>query len=273
MTLYDPTGKLLPLHLFKHQLRNGADPNELWFLPPDHRNEFEVRIPLLSAIKRDEHSEAYLEALLEDGRVDLEVADFQGWTALHLAASYGRVKCVERLLEEGAEPSPVDIYGCTPLHFAGNCEGTEVMQLLLDAGADVNAVNQARRTPLHELLMVYTVHPKPLEEKVALLLDHRAHVDPQNEHGMTPLYMAALSGWDRVVAMLLEAGADPEIESDYLTHEGKPVDAIKKHLSEGAGTKEAALRKTLAVFRAHDFQGRLGKVSPSDTSTTLRRAM
>jgi len=269
MTLYDPTGKLLPLHLFCHQLRNGADPNELWFSPPDHRNEFEVRIPLLSAIKRDEHSEAYLEALLKDGRVDLEVADFQGWTALHLAASYGKVKCVERLLDEGAEPSPVDIYGCTPLHFAGNCEGTEVMQLLLDAGADVNAVNQALRTPLHELLMVYTDHPKPLEEKVALLLDHRAHVDPQNEHGMTPLYMAALSGWDRVVALLLEAGADPEIKSD----KGTPVDAINRLLSEGAGPKESTLRKTLAVFRAHDFQGRLSARTPFDTTTEIRRAM
>ena len=269
MTLFDPTGKLLPFHLFCHQLRNGADPNKLWFSPPDHRNEFEVRIPLLSAVEHDEQSEVYLEALLEDGQVDLEVADFRGWTALHLAASFGREKCIELLLEEGADPKAVDTYGFTPLHFATTCEGIEVMRLLLDADAEVNAVNMALRTPLHELLMVYTDNPKSLEEKVSLLLEYGADVDPQNEHGMTPLYMAALSGFDHVVAMLLEAGADPEIKSN----KGKPVDAIRQLLTHGAGPKEAALHKTIAVLRAHDFQGRLGKVSPSDSCSTLRRAM
>jgi ankyrin repeat protein len=48
----------------------------------------------------------------------------QGFTALHIASSYGRAEIVDKLLESGADPSTRNKYGETPLMLAaklGRC--------------------------------------------------------------------------------------------------------------------------------------------------------
>ena len=48
-----------------------------------------------------------------DAGVDPNLADYDGRTALHLAASDGRVNVVKLLLERKADPNPIDRHGNT----------------------------------------------------------------------------------------------------------------------------------------------------------------
>jgi hypothetical protein len=52
---------------------------------------------------------------LVDSGVNLEVGDYDRRTALHLAASEGKLECVEYLLSVGAFHSPEDRWEGTPL--------------------------------------------------------------------------------------------------------------------------------------------------------------
>lgn len=75
-----------------------------------------------------------------------------GFTALHLAAFFGKAEVTRTLLDAGAS---VDTYGRTPfanqpLHAAAAGRHVDVCRLLLAAGADVNAPQHGGYAPLHE---------------------------------------------------------------------------------------------------------------------------
>jgi YD repeat-containing protein len=92
---------------------------------------------------------AEMQRLLDQG-ADVDAIDSSSRTALMLAASTGRSKAVQFLLEHGASTKTRDREGNTPLHQAASGSGNaEVLRLLLNAGADVRASNNYGRTPLH----------------------------------------------------------------------------------------------------------------------------
>jgi len=75
-----------------------------------------------------------------------------GFTALHLAAFFGKTEAARILLEAGAS---VDAYGRNelanqPLHAAAAGRAVDACRLLLGAGADVTATQHGGYTPLHE---------------------------------------------------------------------------------------------------------------------------
>lgn len=75
-----------------------------------------------------------------------------GFTALHLAAFFGKTEAARTLLAAGAR---VDAYGTNdfanqPLHAAAAGRHVEVCRLLLGAGADVQATQHGGSAPLHE---------------------------------------------------------------------------------------------------------------------------
>ena len=75
-----------------------------------------------------------------------------GFTALHLAAFFGKPEVAKTLLDAGAS---VDTYTTNdfanqPLHAAAAGRHLEVCRLLLAAGADVNATQHGGYAPLHE---------------------------------------------------------------------------------------------------------------------------
>jgi hypothetical protein len=103
---------------------------------------------------------------------NVDAADSQGNTALHLAALHGFADAVAALLSAGADVNKPRQDGRRPLHAAAEHGHTAALQLLLRAGATVDALSAT---------------------------------------GETPLLRAAQQGQLAVVDLLLLAGADPNV--------------------------------------------------------------
>ena len=92
-----------------------------------------------------------LRARLAEDPASVQAFAGDGFTALHLAAFFGKVEATRTLLDGGAA---VDVYGRNafanqPLHAAAAGRHLEVCRLLRAAGAPVSAAQHGGFTPLH----------------------------------------------------------------------------------------------------------------------------
>ena len=126
-----------------------------------------------------------------------------GFTALHLAAFFGKPEIARALLDAGAS---VDAYTTNelanqPLHAAAAGRHLEVCRLLLAAGADVNATQHGGYTPLHEAAQHGDV------EMVELFLSAGADPTIAVIEGGTPADLAEAAGHADVAHRLREVAA------------------------------------------------------------------
>ncbi len=119
--------------------------------------------------------------------------------------------------DAGVDDAPVDersADGFTALHLAAFFGRPAVARLLLERGADPNrwATGDQHVQPLHSALA------GGHEDVAAMLVEHGAEVGSAQEHGITPLMEAAQNGLAGSVALLLARGADPKAyDDDILT--------------------------------------------------------
>ena len=87
-----------------------------------------------------------LELLLKYGaKVDAAAYNSNGpSTPLHYAARHGHVKCVELLLRKNANWKSCNRYGETPLHFTAMRGHVDCMQALVDAGISMEFTQTQR---------------------------------------------------------------------------------------------------------------------------------
>lgn len=76
-----------------------------------------------------------IQLLLKKDTSNINAQDNEDWTALMYASGTGKVKSVELLLQNGADPNIVDSKGRSPLSWASSNGNIEAMKSLLDAGA------------------------------------------------------------------------------------------------------------------------------------------
>ncbi len=214
------------------------------------------RTPLLIAAAHDGAFEI-VKLLIEKG-ADISAKDFGGSTALLLATDANDTNTISLLLEKGADAnartglSPINFAGQTPLMNAAGHGNVEAIKMLLAKGADVNASN-AKDGPTVKNGPIALASLTPLLQSVAyagpeavkLLLAAGAQVNAQDVRGMTPLMLAIASDHPdvRVVRLLLEQGADPNIRSkdgetaiDWAKKFANPpvLDALKIDRKQGA---------------------------------------
>ena len=166
---------------------------------------------LLEAARRGD-AEA-VRTLLEGG-ADVNAAQGDGMTALHIAAEAGNVEIARLLIEAHADVHAGSrIGGYTALHLAGGGAHASVVRVLLRAGADPAAVTSTGGvTPLH-------LAAKALDdaETVRVLLAGGAPVDArEGSSGQTPLMFAASYGRVPAIRELLGGGADPGITTEVI---------------------------------------------------------
>ena len=117
----------------------------------------------------------------------------------------------------------------TALHRALARRHVDVVALLVARGADVNVDNQLLGTPLH------VAAGTGKEALVLLLLDNGADLAvARGSDGFTPLHVAAQAGRTPVVRLLLDRGADVNV----LSH--GEIGAPALHLAELRGRTELA---------------------------------
>lgn len=126
-----------------------------------------------------------------------------------------------RELSEGQCLSSTNAGSNTDLLRAATLWDASTVEQLLAAGVDPNCSDAEERTPL----MVAAAHSREPEREhgcvrvASPLLDAGADVNRRDRNGNTALIVAALTGHDRLVDLLLANGADPNLRNE-LTDSG-----------------------------------------------------
>jgi len=130
--------------------------------------------------------------LLKRKKVNVNVVDDDGNTALHLLCINYRCDDMIEILEELINDIDLNAkteYGSTALHYLGeNCENRNdlfnIIQLLIDAGRiDLNAIDVNRKTILHHLCEKY--QNLDLVKIIQLLIENGIDVNAKDSNGDT----------------------------------------------------------------------------------------
>lgn len=173
-------------------------------------------------------------------------------TALHVASDSGRAEVVSVLIQYGADVMAREENGKTALHRAGSAK---IVDMLLRAGADVDA-----KEFIHSNTALHLASQSGLEEVVSILVQHRADINARERDGRTALHfaktaniaryllergadieatdrlgytalhIASESGFNDVVSVLIERGADVNKRSDSVSF--GPLAAAENHLAQ-----------------------------------------
>uniref|UniRef100_H0VSI9 Ankyrin repeat and SOCS box containing 3 n=1 Tax=Cavia porcellus TaxID=10141 RepID=H0VSI9_CAVPO len=153
-----------------------------------------------------------LRKLLKQGR-SIDVADNRGWMPIHEAAYHNSIECLRILIHADSSENYIKtktFEGFCALHFAASQGHRKIAQILLEAGADPNATTLEDTTPL--FLAVENGHIDVLR----LLLQHGANVNGSHSMcGWNSLHQASFQENVDIIKLLLKKGANKECQDDF----------------------------------------------------------
>jgi len=173
---------------------------------------------------------------------DVNARDSRGWTLLHRAIDRGHALMVEELLAQGADPD-TDADCGTPLHLAVARGHTAVVRKLIAGGADVNLRSGSKwfrpgSTPLHVALV--RMPPASRKETVEMLLPAGADPNLETEYGNTALHLAISDGATKLAERFITLGVPVNVRNGrgetrlHFAAWGNHVEAATLLLDRGA---------------------------------------
>ena len=163
--------------------------------------------------------------VLLNKNADANIQDSNGYTALMVASHHGYSQVVELLLKEEADPNIQNTDGHTALRFANQNGHFQTVELLLNHHANPNIQDMYGRTELHYAVLgslnnkcglLLKMMTGTVEDyiKIIQLLIHHSSIDIDAVgKGFTSLMLASMYGCTEVVKLLLEAGANPNLQN------------------------------------------------------------
>ena len=162
---------------------------------------------LVEAAKRNDT--AAIRVLLAE-RVDVNIPEVDGTTALHWAVHHDDPDLVDQLLRAGARVSAQNRYGIEPLSIACLNGNAVIVDALLEAGADPDSSQPEGETAL------MTAARSGSLDVVELLIARGADVKAKETwRGQTATMWAAAEGHAAVVRLLASRGADIHARSTF----------------------------------------------------------
>ncbi|KAF3056934.1 Serine/threonine-protein phosphatase 6 regulatory ankyrin repeat subunit B [Trichoderma lentiforme] len=222
-----------PLH-YAIDLKNPRIVRELWESGPKlHRQPYRITPPLIQAFEAEsfdivrtflgetlladstndppDHGNAGARHDLEDMTLlDVNVETSDSKTALLIAVTEQQLDIVKALLKLDADLTSRNSSGRTPLLEAANLGNEEIFDALLEKGANIDSKDNDGSTALHLVLVADNL---TLTERLIGLFNDKSMLDVQNASGSTPLHRAAFHGRKAAVELLLQAKANPNIQS------------------------------------------------------------
>ncbi|WP_422137647.1 ankyrin repeat domain-containing protein [Endozoicomonas sp. ALC020] len=154
-------------------------------------------------------------SLLETSPGLIHQRDSSENTLLHIAITTNNSEIIQFLLSKGINYDARNLQDFTPLHVAAIQGDTNALETLLKAGADIELLVNQQHSPLH--LAIINNHP----EAVKLLIKSRARfserlriINQGDYQGNTPLHLAVLAKNANVVNLLLSHGASQELSNN-----------------------------------------------------------
>ena len=191
----DKTGET-PLHFAaryaradhaKKLLDNGSDAN---------LQDNTGRTPLHAAVAADAQGVFHL--LLKNRATNLNAKAFDGTTPLILAARLAIEGMVEELISADADINLADDNGKTALHWAASVNNVEAVNVLLANGANRDAQDLKDETPL------FLAAKEGSYQAARALLDHCANRDIQDHMDRLPMHIAQEKMHQDIVTLLDE---------------------------------------------------------------------
>ena len=154
---------------------------------------------LFEAAKKGDASA--IEALSQNPDFNVNVKNKNGHTPLMVAAAFGHVDAIKKLLEKKANVKMRDNNNTSAMHFAARSGNIEIMKILTSQGLDYTSPNGEGITTLH-----YGVASNN-QDAVTFLLSQQVDVNAKNNEGNTPLHIAAEKNNVDIISILSQHGA------------------------------------------------------------------
>jgi ankyrin repeat protein len=199
-------------------------------------------------IRAVEHRDRVAVSALLDKGANVNTAEGDGTTALHVAAEANDLELIGLLLDAGAAVSAANRFDVTPLELAAANGSRAAVERLLQAGASPNATSREGQTALMTAARAGGLGA------VEALLAAGANVNAvESWRGQNALMWAAGEGHVDVLRALIAAGANVNAKSKagftplLFAVRGAQVDAMRLLLEHGANANDGTLDGTSAL--------------------------